>query len=535
MNLRHNSNLVEHRGYVLIAVLIVIVVLSLAAYQFADVMSAEHRSAARVRNSVQARHNAVSGVHYAAAMLADRASFYGDLQGNPTAEDSFPNDGLSLADRNSRFALVAVVPTGNGNWEARYGAVVDEGGKLNINALIQADPSGEKLAAALTKLAEATGNPLLTAEVIDAIVDWLDPDEDQRANGAEASYYLALPGQYRAKNGPLNSLDELLLVRGVTPQLLYGNDHNRNGQADEETDTGAFDRGLADYLTVYGRELNLDAIGALRDNVNESEDMPGLYQRLSARLGSDMATFIMAYKTFQSVSTSTSMNNNQQNVQAGTASDLQASLQASLDAGTAVSKRRLKSLLDLRTARITVPRDPMAAPDAPTIVVTAPLSDPSKLAAMMGQLLDMSTTTTVVEMPPRINVNTAPREVLMTLTAPEIAGGTGSTGSAAGLTESDVDAIINLRANLNPADPATLTGAWMLQEGGISPDVFKKLEKYVTGRSMVFRIHSIGYFGDGGPVARVEAVVDTNQGAPRILYFRDLTDLDTPRGFEPPR
>ena len=521
----------ERRGYVLIAVLIVIVVLSLAAYEFADVMSAENRSAARVRNSVQARHNAVSGVHYAAALLSDRASFYGDLQGNPTAEDAFPNDGLSLQDRNSRFALVAVFSSGNGNWEQRYGAVVDEGSKLNINALIQLDPSGELLAAALTKLAEVTSNPLLTAEVIDAIVDWVDPDEDPRTNGAEATYYLSTPGQYRAKNGPLNSLDELLLVRGVTPQLLYGNDRNRNGQADEESDSGAFDRGLADFLTVYGRELNLDAVGALRDNINESEDLPGLYQRLSMRLGSDIATFILAYKTFQNVSTTA--NNNQQNVEAGSISDLASLVQASLDAGTAINRRRLKSLLDLRSARITLPRPPNAPADTPTYVVTSPFNDPRKLPAMMGQLLDTSTTTTLVEMTPRINVNTAPREVLMTLTA--IAGGTGSTGSSAGLMESDVDAIINLRSNLNPADPATLTGAWMLQEGGISPDVFNKLEKYVTGRSMVYRIHSIGYFGDGGPVARVEAVVDTNQGAPRTLYFRDLTDLDNPRGVEPPR
>jgi hypothetical protein len=35
-------------------------------------------------------------------------------------------------------------------------------------------------------------------------------------------------------------------------------------------------------------------------------------------------------------------------------------------------------------------------------------------------------------------------------------------------------------------------------------------------------------------VSRVEAVFDVNQGAPRILYCRDLGDLDTPRGFEPP-
>jgi type II secretory pathway component PulK len=526
----------RREGYTLIAVLIVIVVLTLAAYQFTDVMTAEHRAAARTTDALQARHSAVSGVHYAAAMLADPASFYGDLQGDPTQEGAFESmivrDG-PVPRAQARFALVSVVSNGNGDFEQRFGAVVDESSKLNINALIQLDPSGETLAAALTKLAEATGNPLLTSDLIDAIVDWVDSDEDARTNGAENSYYLGAAGQYKAKNGPLNTLDELLLVRGVTPQLLYGTDRNRNGVADDDA-PGGFDRGLADYLTVYGRELNLDAVGAIRENVNESEDMAGLYERLQMRVGNELATFIMAYKTFQNVSTATTTSTTQQqNVQAGSISDLESLVKASLEAGTAVSRRRLKSLLDLRTARITLPRPQNAPADTPTIVVTSPLADPSKLPAMAGTLLDLTTTTTVVEMTPRININTAPREVLMALTG--VAGGTGSTGSSAGLTEADVDAIINLRQNQNPADPATLTGAWLLQEGGISADVFKKLEKYVTGRSMVYRVHSIGYFGEGGPTARVEAVVDTNRGAPRILYFRDLTDLDTPRGFEPPR
>mgnify|MGYP002382008771 CR=1 FL=1 len=71
--------------------------------------------------------------------------------------------------------------------------------------------------------------------------------------------------------------------------------------------------------------------------------------------------------------------------------------------------------------------------------------------------------------------------------------------------------------------------------GAVSQDTFRKVEKYVTGKTMVYRIQSVGYFARGGPTARVEAVIDTNQGSPRVLYFRDLTDLDSPRGFEPPR
>ncbi len=539
----------ERPGYVIIAVLIVIVVLTLASYQFTELMSANHRNSVRHADATQARLAAVSGVHYAAALLADPGSYYGDLDGNPFAEGAFDEQIVRRGSHpraEARCQLVSVVATSPGTYETRYGAVIDEAGKLNINALIQLDPSGEMLFSALTMLQQQTQNPYLTSEVIDAIVDWVDGDDDPRTGGAESSYYLSNPaGAYRAKNGPLNSLDELLLVKGVTPQLLYGNDRNRNGQADDDPNgSGTFDRGLADYLTVYGRELNLDAVGVLRENVNESEDLAGLYQRLNMRVGSELATYILAYKIFNvtTINSATGLiagGTSQAAPQLGSTGDLATAVQAALDAGTAVNRRRLKSLLDIRNTMVTLPKAKDALANAPTVTVSSPLNDPTRLPLLLGTLLDMATTTTVVEMTPRINVNTASKEVLMTLTA--IAGSSSSsttssgTSSSASLTEADVDNIVAKRVGLNPADPATLTGAWVLSTGGMSPDAFKKIEKYITGRSMVFRVHSIGYFGEGGPMARVEAVIDTNQGAPRILYFRDLTDLDIPRGFEPPR
>ena len=65
------------------------------------------------------------------------------------------------------------------------------------------------------------------------------------------------------------------------------------------------------------------------------------------------------------------------------------------------------------------------------------------------------------------------------------------------------------------------------------PDIFRQIERYVTGYTQTYRVQSIGYFGRGGPVARVEAVIDINGGKPRIVYFRDLTELGL--GFSPPR
>ena len=505
-------------GFVLVAVLVVVVVLALAAYQFTDLMTAESRAAARSGDAAQARLAAASGVHYAAAMLADPTSFNTTLAGNPFAAGAFaeqvvrPNDSKRAE---VRFALVAAADLGDGNFEQRYGAVTDEGGKLNVNSLIQLDPSGERLYAALMTLPPLRDLP----DVADAIVDWVDGDDDARASGAESEYYLSLGQSYRAKNGPLNSLDELLLVKGVTPQLLYGTDRNRNGLADDDpTGSQPLDRGLADYLTVYGRELNVDAAGVLRINVNESEDLPGLYQKLTARVP-DLADYVLAYKLFGTSSTPAAGGTtaNGTTIVQGGPGELATAVSATL-AGVPINRRRLKSLLDMRNTQVTLPKIP-GVPNAPTIVVPCPLNDPSKGGPLLATLLDALTTTTNVELVPRINLNTASRDVLL---------------AVPNLTEADADAILAQRDAQPKADPATLTGAWVMT-AGVSPETFKKVEKYVTGRTMVYRVQAIGYFGQGGPVARVEAVIDTNQGAPRILSFRDLTDLDSPRGFEPQR
>ncbi len=81
------------------------------------------------------------------------------------------------------------------------------------------------------------------------------------------------------------------------------------------------------------------------------------------------------------------------------------------------------------------------------------------------------------------------------------------------------------RANLTPGTPEYATGAWLVTQAGQRPEIFQQIERYVTGTTMTYRVQSLGYFGRGGPVARVEAVIDTNLGKPRIVYFRDLPDL----------
>lgn len=60
--------------------------------------------------------------------------------------------------------------------------------------------------------------------VVDSILDWLDPGDTVRPNGAEIEYYEKLRVPYRPKNGFFETPEELLMVRGVTADLFYGHD-----------------------------------------------------------------------------------------------------------------------------------------------------------------------------------------------------------------------------------------------------------------------------------------------------------------------
>ena len=83
-------NGIRRPGYVLVAVLLVVVVLSLAAYRFLDSMSSQALVAQRATEQAQARSYAVSGVHHFMALASDPATYYGSLGGNPTDMSTSP-------------------------------------------------------------------------------------------------------------------------------------------------------------------------------------------------------------------------------------------------------------------------------------------------------------------------------------------------------------------------------------------------------------------------------------------------------------
>src|SRR5438045_3589888 len=99
------------RGFVIVAVLMVITVLSLAAYQYSALMDAEVMAAERIRKTAEAKAAADSGVHAAMGYLADKDAFSGKLNNNPYDNPSafqavLVREGQSARSM-ARFSLIA--------------------------------------------------------------------------------------------------------------------------------------------------------------------------------------------------------------------------------------------------------------------------------------------------------------------------------------------------------------------------------------------------------------------------------------------
>ncbi len=495
----------KRRGVVLIAVLIVVASLSLAGYHYSDMMTSESKASEYAHRSVQARAFAESGIHYAAAMLSDPDSYANTLGGNPwNNPDKFKNQ-VVQGDPKLKGYFSIIAPDPNDPASVAYG-VTDESGKINLNALMKLDAAdfrnGDLVHDVLMKL------PRMTPDIADAIVDWLDADNDPRPNGAENEYYQQLNPPYRCKNGPIDSIDELLLVKGVTRDLLYGTDFNRNGAQDlpSEASSDTFSRGWSAYLTIHSREQNSNVKGFPYVYLNDP-DLTKLYPALTAAgISDDMAKFIVLYRLYpHDVPTNP----------APVTGNL-ASRQLNLLKPTYYN---INSIFDLVNTQAKI--QSVVGNKLVNTLYYSPLKDDATLRDQLPKLFAVATLTdpaASTEIPARINVNTAPKDVLTAL-----------KGAVTDLTDNDVEKIDAARkSGIDMSSPA-----WLRTEAQISLTTLRKLDKYITTRAQVYRIQSVGYFSDKGPAVRLEAVIDTNSGRPRILAWRDLSELgrgwtDTP-------
>jgi len=201
---RHNSD-----GIALIMVMCAIFVLSALAAGFVLSMKVETRLAQNAYSEQQLLWLGRSGVELARYVLMQHP------QGEPfdSLNQKWAGGSGSLAESNSVLSSLSLdnYPVGDGTVSIK---IIDLERKVNINTA-----NSQMILQALT-LMGVDANDI--SVVSDSILDWINPAGPPRVAGAESDYYQGLAVPYYAKNAPIDDLSELLLVKGVTPEIYWG-------------------------------------------------------------------------------------------------------------------------------------------------------------------------------------------------------------------------------------------------------------------------------------------------------------------------
>jgi len=254
----------ERDGFALILTILVITIIVALSLELNSSIRSELQAAVNLRDGVSLRHLAKSGFQFAMAVLYD--------DGKRTAYDSLREDWAD-PERLSGY-LEGMFSEGAVGIE-----IIDHSGRIQINNLIyhkgekrgSYNPVQREMLSRLLGSEEFDLEPDEVDNIIDAIKDWLDPDKEVTRLGAEGSYYAGLDRPYSCKDGPLDSLEELLLVRGITRELFYGTGERP---------------GLSEFLTVWGD-----------GKINTNTARPLVLKALSKHLDRDMVEAMVAYRT----------------------------------------------------------------------------------------------------------------------------------------------------------------------------------------------------------------------------------------------
>lgn len=190
------SNLRNNKGIALVITLLVLTLLIVLILEFNSGMRVEARAAANFRDEMKAYYLAKSGVTFAIAVLED----------DDRTDQNFDALNETWAQK------LPPIPLGDGFVTVE---ISDEDSRINANKIstgfgtVNSDTMRNLMSRFFKQFesGEDTGN---------AIADWTDPDDREFIpGGAESNYYGGLDEPYEAKNKPLDSLQELRLVKGM--------------------------------------------------------------------------------------------------------------------------------------------------------------------------------------------------------------------------------------------------------------------------------------------------------------------------------
>lgn len=236
-------------------IMIVLWAIGIAAMVTASVQLFSYRQAAfglEAQNRIQARWAARAGVESMIAMMALHT------------EQPIPDDAFALIRDMESFAVgemhQATYDIRYRVGERDYAGPMDEHSRINVN---RAD-------GATFSLFED-----ITPDVVAAIEDWRDDNDDASLLGAESDWYLSLESPYEPRNGDFRSVTEMELVAGIGPNDMRGEDWNLNHRLDPNEDDGDrsfpydepdgyMETGWGGLLTAHSRDGGATASGLER-------------------------------------------------------------------------------------------------------------------------------------------------------------------------------------------------------------------------------------------------------------------------------
>jgi len=253
----------QKRGAALIVVMWVLIIVSLIVSTFAFEMQLEARLISAQRKRFKADQLALAGVELAKAMLAFEED---PLEGDDIVyDDPFLSEASKIADG---VPVRFIEEFGDGTITLR---IDYEKGRQNIHKM-----SIEEW----HELFDQAGVPNVDWDsLLGCLTDWEDENDTHQLNGAEKDDPFYRERGYEPKNAPVDTVDELLLIKGWTQEILYGNMDDENAENSMS--------GIAGQLTTWG-DGKINPNSASREvlnSLNISEEMVDAI--LDARLGLD--------------------------------------------------------------------------------------------------------------------------------------------------------------------------------------------------------------------------------------------------------
>ena len=270
----------HRRGSALIVALWVILILTVLVGSMAFEMKVEANVASFYRQRTKAQYLAQAGVEWTKALLNKKVSEVlvdGELKIEADQDAELVQNAHRVQKMGQGFDLERKL--GDGSFKLTVRPEAAKG--FNINMLAQQAATDPDARCVLEEVLDQAEVPLeMQDELIDCLIDWVDTGDEHRINGAESDDPFYEERGYDVKNGPLDSVEELLLIKGWTEAVVFG------GPPEDKNDPPM--KGIYTKFTVWGDgKLSVnDADELLLLGICDIDDLV-VEDILRARLGVD--------------------------------------------------------------------------------------------------------------------------------------------------------------------------------------------------------------------------------------------------------